>query len=291
LSLLLLPPRFSARKPRCRAQSLPAQSLLASSAPVAIDLSAYFALTGVTGQVVQFDTSLGKFNVELLAGDAPLSVQNFLSYVSSSDLCEHLHPSHRRAGWREGQPDRPGRRLCRTRRDLARPEIPRGARVASCNTPGHPRVCPDLPSLNSATSEWFFNVDDNTSVLGPRRRRGLRGLRPRAGHRHDRGRCGDPSCRSTTPAARSPRCRLRDMTAAQVAGTSPLQLSNFILMNSVEALATYPTTANPVGVIQYSISNSAPSGATATPAPVPALTLTSTRPESAPRRFPFGLET
>lgn len=64
-------------------QALPAQTILDNGAPITLDLRNYFAVPSVTGQVVQFDTSLGKFNVELLANDAPLSVQNFLSYVAS----------------------------------------------------------------------------------------------------------------------------------------------------------------------------------------------------------------
>src|SRR6185369_6981375 len=63
-------------------QAFPAQNLAASASPVTIDLRNYFTVSGVTGQVAQFDTVLGKFNVELLASDAPVSVSNFLSYVS-----------------------------------------------------------------------------------------------------------------------------------------------------------------------------------------------------------------
>ena len=45
-------------------QALPAQTIGLGGGAVSIDLRNYFSLPGVTGQVVQFNTVLGTFNVE-----------------------------------------------------------------------------------------------------------------------------------------------------------------------------------------------------------------------------------
>ena len=63
-------------------QPLPAQTIAAGAGVSTIDLRNYFALPNVVGQIAQIDTVRGKFNVELLAADAPKTVANFLNYVN-----------------------------------------------------------------------------------------------------------------------------------------------------------------------------------------------------------------
>jgi cyclophilin family peptidyl-prolyl cis-trans isomerase len=63
-------------------QPLPAQTIAAGAGVSTIDLRNYFALPNVVGQIAQIDTVRGKFNVELLATDAPKTVANFLNYVN-----------------------------------------------------------------------------------------------------------------------------------------------------------------------------------------------------------------
>ncbi|MCB1088459.1 MAG: hypothetical protein KDM63_15585, partial [Verrucomicrobiae bacterium] len=46
----------------------------------ALDLANYFGLPGVTGPIYQVETSLGSFNIEMLANDAPNTVANFTAY-------------------------------------------------------------------------------------------------------------------------------------------------------------------------------------------------------------------
>src|SRR5687767_9379624 len=64
-------------------QTIPTQSLAPGGSAVTVDLRNYFSVPGVTGQIVQFDTVLGRFNVELRADAAPRHVTNFLAYVRS----------------------------------------------------------------------------------------------------------------------------------------------------------------------------------------------------------------
>ncbi|MFO1449970.1 MAG: peptidylprolyl isomerase [Opitutaceae bacterium] len=64
-------------------QPLPAVALSTGAPAATVDLTQYFGLPGVTGQVVQVATAYGRFNIELLADDAPLTVANFLGYVNA----------------------------------------------------------------------------------------------------------------------------------------------------------------------------------------------------------------
>lgn len=49
--------------------------------PVEIDLSEFFEIEGVTGQIVEMKFDEGAVNIEMLPDVAPLNVENFLSYV------------------------------------------------------------------------------------------------------------------------------------------------------------------------------------------------------------------
>lgn len=144
-------------------QQLPAQSLVAGGASVSIDLRNYFNVPGVTGQVAQFDTVLGKFNVELLASAAPQTVDNFAAYVNAGSYTNTV--IHRSVAL-NGTTNR---------------IVQGGGYDTGFNAIGRGSPIPleyNLPNIrgtlamartsdpNSATSEWFFNVDDNTDVLG-----------------------------------------------------------------------------------------------------------------------------
>jgi cyclophilin family peptidyl-prolyl cis-trans isomerase len=152
-------------------QSIPGQSLSPGAAAKTIDVSSYFSVPGVTGQIVQFDTVFGKFNVELRADAAPKQVANFLGYVQRGDYRKTF--IHRSATF-----------------DGAAISIIQGGGYTfnlASGTSGAAVVAKQAPvpleynlpnergtlaaartsDINSATSEWFFNVRDNTSILGP----------------------------------------------------------------------------------------------------------------------------
>ncbi len=149
-------------------QPLPARTLVSAGTTITIDLREYFSLPGVTGQVVQYDTVLGKFNVELLANAAPQHVANFLKYVTAGSYSNTFF--HRKAAldssggasilqgggytWTGSTASTIGKfsavpleyNLANSRGTLA------AARTSS---------------VNSATSEWYFNIRDNSTILGP----------------------------------------------------------------------------------------------------------------------------
>jgi cyclophilin family peptidyl-prolyl cis-trans isomerase len=63
--------------------AIPPQSLAAGAAAVTVDLRNHFTLPTVTGQIAQINTVAGRFNFELLANDAPKTVENFQAYINA----------------------------------------------------------------------------------------------------------------------------------------------------------------------------------------------------------------
>lgn len=236
-------------------QGIPAQTIVLGGGPLNIDLRNYFNVPGITGQVAQFDTSLGRFNVELLAGDAPLSVANFLSYVGDASYSNSFIHRSTPLGPNNGN------RIVQGGGYVYTP--PSGNTQASVNSiPRKSAIALEfkLPNvrgtlamartaaLNSATSEWFFNVDDNTDALGAGNNGGYAVFARVLGS-------GmsvvdaiaalptyniDNSTFSTVP--------LRDVTPTQTDVTD----QNFIKVNSVTAIPIYPTAASTKAVLEFS---------------------------------------
>lgn len=149
-------------------QPLPARTLVSAGTTITIDLREYFSLPGVTGQVVQYDTVMGKFNVELLANAAPQHVANFLKYITAGSYSNSFF--HRSAALESngfisilqgGGYTWTGSTTSTISKFSAVPleyNLPntRGTLAAARTT-----------NINSATSEWYFNIRDNSTTLGP----------------------------------------------------------------------------------------------------------------------------
>ena len=149
------------------AQPLPAVALAPGGPAVTIDLRNHFVVSGVVGtKFARFETVLGRFAIELRADVAPRHVANFLGYANSGAYTNSF--IHRAAV-------------------LSPPGISivqgGGYRVEGSNVVTIPKLAPvpleynlanqrgtlaaaRTSDINSATSEWFFNVRDNTTVLG-----------------------------------------------------------------------------------------------------------------------------
>lgn len=130
-----------------------------------IDLRNHFEVVDIHGQVVQFRTTSGNYNIEMLPATAPLSVANFLnSYVNTGRYAGTLvHRSDQGLGVIQG-----------------------GGYFSPPSSPSVTRIVNDAPIaleynlpntrgtismartsvLNSATSEWFLNTKDNSTTLG-----------------------------------------------------------------------------------------------------------------------------
>lgn len=150
------------------AEVIPAQTLSPGGAAVSLDLANYFTMAGATTQVVVFDTVLGKFAVALRPDAAPQEVSNFLGYVQRGDYANSIF--HRSAALDQsgsisivqgggytvssaGVAAIPAQSPVPLEYNLANA---RGTIAAARNS-----------DPNSATSQWFINVRDDTDILGP----------------------------------------------------------------------------------------------------------------------------
>jgi cyclophilin family peptidyl-prolyl cis-trans isomerase len=131
----------------------------------AIDLRKHFEVTSIKGQVVQFETVRGTFNVEMNATLAPNTVANFLAYVNANRFTNSIiHRSNPFYRILQG-----GGYL----NDSNLTTIAKNAAIAmeASDTLAHSRgtiaMARTAASLNSATSEWFINTADNSGQWAP----------------------------------------------------------------------------------------------------------------------------
>ena len=148
-------------------QLIPPQGLTAGGAAVNVDLRNYFNVPGVTGQIAQFDTVLGRFNVELRADVAPRHVANFISYISVNAYANSFFhridsvDTNPAIGIVQG-----GGFRSTGGSNIA--EIPKFAPVPlEYNLPNARGTiaAARTSDINSATSEFFFNTRDNSTNL------------------------------------------------------------------------------------------------------------------------------
>lgn len=123
--------------------------------------------------VVRFDTVMGSVNVQLYPAAAPLTVANFLNYVRDGDYVDSfIH----RSAWYTTPPapfvvQGGMSRVVADGNNWTVAAIPTDAAVANeyqvLNTRGTVAMAKLGGNPNSATSQWFFNISDNSSTLGP----------------------------------------------------------------------------------------------------------------------------
>lgn len=147
---------------------LPTMVLAAGAAGTTVDLREHFGLPGVSGPVVQFDTVMGKMNVELLPSAAPRHAANFLAYVDGNAYSNSFF--HRAAALDGTSVSiiQGGGYISTGGSNVA--EIPKLSPVAlEYNLPNArgTLAAARTSDVNSATSEWYFNVKDNSTILGP----------------------------------------------------------------------------------------------------------------------------
>jgi cyclophilin family peptidyl-prolyl cis-trans isomerase len=141
-------------------QPLPVENFAPGGAAVTVDLRNYFSIPGVTGQVAQFDTAIGKFNVELLANDAPKTVQNFLAYLNAGRYQNTF--IHRAVsgfvvqggGYAAALPITHIATFAAVPNEFKLPNLRGTLAMAKLGS-----------DANSATSEWFVNLADNRANL------------------------------------------------------------------------------------------------------------------------------
>lgn len=138
---------------------LPDRTFDLGDAGVSVDLRNHFEFPGVTGPLVQFDTVFGKFNVEMLPAGAPVSVANFLGYVSRGDYTNTI--IHRSIAGFVIQ----GGGVYAVN-SLA-PVPPQAPIVLEYNLPNARGTVAMArgDAADSATSQWFINTVDNSTLL------------------------------------------------------------------------------------------------------------------------------
>ena len=233
-------------------QALPSASFLSGSTGSTVDLAQHFGFPGVTGQIAQVDTTLGRFNVELLADDAPLTVANFLGYVNSGAYTNALF--HRSV---------PGF-IIQTggfKGTLPITDIAAGPSVKNefrrSNTRGTLAMAKLGTGPDTATNQWFVNLANNSANLDNQnggftvfaRVLGTGMLIPDA--------------IATLPLyTLGANTAFTDLPLRNVSGTT-LVVANFIVVNSVRVIPMQPVAGGGTAVITYTVQTDNPSVVTA----------------------------
>lgn len=236
---------------------IPPQFLAPGGASATVSLADFFGLPGVSGQVVQFDTVLGRFNVELRSDAAPQHVANFLGYVQRGNYTSTF--IHRSAPLD----------------DTGAISIVQGGGYIATSTgvfdvPAQPPVPLEyaLPNergtlaaartsnINSATSEWYFNVRDNSTILGPSNGGGYTVF----------GRVLGTGMTVVDAIAALPRVNAGspfNQLPVRNYSSGDVQLANFVLVNGISVIPVYPAAGSANAVLGFTAQSSAPNVVTA----------------------------
>ncbi len=259
--------------------ALPGRDFDTDSSPFVIDLRNHFTIPGVnSSQLVQFRTSLGTINAELLVADAPLTVANFKSYLATDSTsaadrlktydgtfihraAENYHPWFGYLG--EFVIQGGGYRI-----DSSLSELPKKAPVVNefkvANSRGTIAMAKMGGQPNSATSEWFINMDENRETLGTDNNAGFTVFARILGKGMD----------VADAIADLPSYDLREYLQRGEFGEVPLRdvkpnqsqlfFSNLVAVDTVRMVPLQPPGAGGASVLTYSIANDNPAAATAT---------------------------
>jgi cyclophilin family peptidyl-prolyl cis-trans isomerase len=142
-------------------------TLTAGTSAAAVDLTALINLPGVrpSDTVVQMQTNLGPINLLMQGGSAPISVTNFLSYVSKGAYNNSV--IHRTVN--SGIFILQGGGYTVASGSIVPVTIPTSAAIqneyALSNTRGTVAFAKISGNVNSATDQWFINTADNSGTL------------------------------------------------------------------------------------------------------------------------------
>lgn len=238
-------------------QPIPNQFLNQGAAEV--DLRNHFGLPGVTGQVVQFVTNLGRINVELHTAEAPRHVANFLSYVSSKEYDNSLIHRIDTLGAQVPAIVQGGRLLVGPFTPTP-PAISKGDPVPLeyrlPNVRGTLAAARSSDALIGHANEWFFNTIDNSATLGPAAQGGYTVF----------GRVLGGGMTVVDAIAQVPtfdlkadgldRFPLRNFSSTQ----TQLTPANLVVVSAVRVVPIYPAVqGDPTAVLSFTASSSAPS--------------------------------
>jgi cyclophilin family peptidyl-prolyl cis-trans isomerase len=224
---------------------------------VSFDLRSYFGLPGVTGTAVQWETTLGKFNMELFPTTNPRTVANFLSYVNAGLYNETIFDVSAPGVYIGGGT---------FKHELSTTPIAQGSPIANevywSNVRGTIAMAHnDLNNPNSATSAWFFNVSDNSGAPFY--------LDTAGGGNSVFGRVLGLGMKVIDDLSRVPTYKTGNFNYIPLQNVGDTQtyieLVNYLAVISIRSLPLYPTVSNPDAVLALTVvSNSNGAVATAT---------------------------
>ena len=221
-----------------------------------LDLRNHFNLPGVTGPLVQFDTTLGKFNVELRPDAAPKHVANFQAYVAArAYVSTFIHRSAALDGSAVSIVQGGGYSFTAGNVNTVAKQAPVPLEYNLPNARGT-LAAARTSDLNSATSEWYFNVRDNSTTLGPTNGGGYTvfGRVTGNGMTVVDAIAALPRVNAGSPFTDLP---VRNFSSGNVGE------ANLIFVTSVVSAVTYPGDG-PVAVLSFNAVSSAPDVVTAT---------------------------
>ena len=234
-------------------QPLPSQTVALGGSAVTVDLRNYFTIPGVTGQVAQFDTVLGKINVELLANDAPLNVANFLNYANrgayTSSIIHRSVPSFVIQGG--------GYLLQANSINPIAADAPVKNEFKISNTRGTMAMAKTAAGPDTATNQWFFNLSDNRHSVDPTTGQDI-GLDAQNGGFTVFARVIGTGMTVVDAIAAVPTYDARTQLNASDFGNLPLlnnslTADNLILIRSVSTVPIYPTSGASTTVLSFAV--------------------------------------
>ena len=163
---------------------LSTQALSLSRGPTTLNLSANFFDAKTTNTIVQFQTPQGNINVELFDRDAPQTVTNFLAYIQAGDFQHTLFTRESNLSQISEQNPIPtpfqvlqGGGFDITSAAATTPPTfatMHAFQSANLETTGHANTVGTLAMAEATaggnaiiTNQFFFNLTDNSSALGP----------------------------------------------------------------------------------------------------------------------------
>ena len=256
LTFAILSPLRATDLPTIKAP-LPDDPVAPANTTASIDLRNYFEVTDIVGQVVQFRTSAGTYNIEMVPAAPAATVANFLVYVNGGRFANtFIHRSDQGLGIIQG-----GGYAVLSAAPLNVGRIATDAPIAlEYNLPNARGTIAMARTsvLNSATSEWFINTHDNTTTLGA----------GNAGGYAVFGRVTGTGM-TVVDAIQALQVYVFNSPYGQLpltgyAGTGGVAVANLIVVNAAQVVSVFPTAQGQNSVVTFSVTNTNPALVTAT---------------------------
>lgn len=243
-------------------QAIPAQTFAAGAGAVTIDLKNYFTLPNVTGQIAQIDTIRGKFNIELLASDAPKTVTNFLNYVNRGAYANTLfHRSVPGFVIQAGGFTLSGTNITPVASD---PSVVNEFKVS--NTRGTLAMAKTAAGPNTATNQWFVNLADNRHRVDPSNGQDI-GLDVQNGGFTVFARVLGTGMTVADNIAALPIFDVSSTLGGDFGAlpltTNTLSADTIVLIRSIRVIPVYPSSASDTAALSFSVINPTPTIVTA----------------------------